>query len=159
MHTQANHFGIDAGCFPILLNNIPIDGARLQMFIQSARAVVFHGTEERRIKAFMTHRATVFPRFQIFANEPQYHRVNRNKTDLVAFAFDTEVHDALAALNVAQPQKAKLFAADAVIEQGGDNGTVPYTLQRVRGRGRQQRPGLRIAKGRRASFIYWLSAA
>ena len=30
------------------------------------------------------HRTTVFPRFQIFANEPQHHRVNRNKTDLVA---------------------------------------------------------------------------
>jgi hypothetical protein len=40
-----------------------------------------------------------------------------------------------------------------VIEQGGENGAIPYTLQRVRGRGLQQPPHLRIAERRRAALI------
>ena len=80
----------------------------------------------------------VFPHFQILPDEPQHHRVNGNEPDLVALALDAEVHDALAALHVAQPQQAQLFAPDAVIEQGGEYRAVPYTLQRVRGRGLQQ---------------------
>jgi hypothetical protein len=42
------------------------------------------------------------------------------------------MHKALSALQVADTQAAEFLAADAVIEQGGDYGTVAYTLQRVR---------------------------
>lgn len=48
--TQPNHFSIDAGCPPVLLNNIPVNGARLQMFIQRSCAVVFHGAEEGTVQ-------------------------------------------------------------------------------------------------------------
>ena len=116
------------------------------MLVERAGTVVFHGPEEGRIKAFMT-------RFQILPNEPQHHRVNGNKPDLVALAFDAEVHDALAALHIAQAQQAQFLAPDAVIEQRGKNGAVPYTLQRVRGRGLQQSAGLCVAQGRGAAFI------
>jgi hypothetical protein len=54
--------------------------------------------------------------------------VNGNKPDFVALALDTEVHDALAALHITQAEQAQLFAADAVIEQGGEDGPIPYTL-------------------------------
>jgi hypothetical protein len=95
----------------------------------------------------------VFPRFEILADEPQRHRVNGNKPDLVALAFDAQMHDALAALHIAQAQQAEFFAADAVIEQGGENGAVAPSLQRVRGRGLQQSPGLCIAKRWRTALI------
>ena len=64
--------------------------------------------------------------------------MNRHEPDLVPLTLDSEVHDALAALHVAHPQQAQLLTPDAVIEQGGKYGTIPYTLQRVRGRGLQQ---------------------
>src|ERR1700732_2053715 len=76
-----------------------------------------------------------------------------HETNLAALAVDTKVHDALAALHIANTQQAEFFAADAVIEQGGQNRAVPYTLQRVDGRGLQQPAGLRVAEGRRAAFI------
>jgi hypothetical protein len=66
--------------------------------------------------------------------------MHRNVTDFVPFALDAEVHHALAALHVAEPQEAKLLAADAVIEEGSEYRAVPYTLQRFKGRGLQQPP-------------------
>jgi hypothetical protein len=77
----------------------------------------------------------MLPDCEIFADQPQCHRVNRNKPDFVAFALHPEMHDALAALHIAQAQQAQLFTADAVIEQGGEDRAIPYTLRRVRGRG------------------------
>ena len=95
----------------------------------------------------------VFPERQILLNQPLRHRVNGNEPSLIAFALYAEVHDTLAALHVADPQVAKLFPADAVIEQGRQYRAIPYTLQRVRGRGFQQTPCLCVAQGRRAAFI------
>src|SRR6202035_5017894 len=40
-----------------------------------------------------------------------------------------------------------------MIEQGGEYRAIPYTLQRVRGRGLQKAPHLRITKSRRAALI------
>ena len=47
------------------------------------------------------------------------------------------------------------LALAPVVETGsGDShGAVPYTLQRVRGRGLQQSPGLRIPQRRRTAFV------
>ena len=63
------------------------------------------------------------------------------------------MHDALTALHIAHAQEAQLFAADTVIEQGSQYGAVPYTLQRIQGRGLQQSPRLCVAQGRSAAFI------
>jgi len=72
---------------------------------------------------------------------------------LVPLALDAQMHDALAALHIAQTQQAKFFAAGAVIEQGREYRPIPYSLQRVRGRGLKQSPSLRVAESRRAAFI------
>ena len=68
--------------------------------------------------------------------------MDRHEPDLVALALDAKMHHALTALHVAHAQKAEFLAADAVVEQGGKYRAIPYTLQRVRGRGVQQTPGL-----------------
>ena len=78
--------------------------------------------------------------------------MNGDEPDLVAFAVDSEVHDALAALQIAQAQQTKFLPAHAVIEQCGENRAVPYTLQRVRGRGLEKSSNLRIAERRRAAL-------
>jgi len=93
-------------------------------------------------------------RRQIFLNQPPRHRVHRDESDLVALPLDAEVHHALAALYIADAKREqKLFAPDAVIEQGGQYRAVPYALQRIGGRGLQQPPRLRIAEGRRAACV------
>jgi len=79
--------------------------------------------------------------------------VNGNKPDLVPLAFDAEMHHALPALQVAQPQQAQLLSSDAVIEQGGQYCPVPYTLQRVWGRGLQEPTRLGVTQRRRNSPI------
>jgi hypothetical protein len=49
-------------------------------------------------------------------------------------AVNPEVHHALAAVQVAQPQPAEFLAADTVIEQGGQDGAIAHALERVLGR-------------------------
>ena len=141
------------GQFRILHDDVVIDGARIEVLIKRPCAIVRHRPEEGRVQAFMAHPPAVLPRFEVFTDKPQHHRVNGNKPDFVALAVDAKMHDALAALHIAQPEQAQLLTADAVIEQGGEDGAVPYTLQRVRGRGLQQTPHLRIAERRRAALI------
>jgi hypothetical protein len=93
---------------------------RIEGLIESAGTIVRYRPEEGSIQAFMAHRPAVFPRFQIFTNKPQHHRVNRNKPGFVALFLDAEVYDALAALHIPQPEQAQLLTPDAVIEQGGE---------------------------------------
>jgi hypothetical protein len=40
---------------------------------------------------------------EIILNHPLCSRIDRHKPDLVAFAFDTKMHDALAALQILYP--------------------------------------------------------
>ena len=54
---------------------------------------------------------------------------------------------------IAEAQQAEFFTADAVIEQGGEDCAIPYTLQRVRGRGLKQSAGLRITQRGRATLV------
>jgi len=51
---------------------------------------------------------------------------------------------ALAVLNVANTQAAKLLAAHTVIEQGGQDSALAQALERVRRRGLQQLAGLGV---------------
>jgi hypothetical protein len=71
---------------------------------------------------------------QIFLDEPLRHGMHRHEADLVALALDAKMHDTLTALHVAHPEPAQLLAADAVIEQGGQNCAIAHALERVRGR-------------------------
>jgi hypothetical protein len=68
-----------------------------------------------------------------------YARVSTGEQDtaaqVVALALDPEVHHALATLDIAHPDPAQLLTAHAVIEQGGQDGPVAHTLERVSGGG------------------------
>ena len=76
-----------------------------------------------------------------------------NKPDLVALTLDPKMHHALTTLHVLDPQPAQLLAADAVIEQGGQDGAIAHALERVRRRRLQQLARLSVAERRRAAFI------
>ena len=80
----------------------------------------------------------MLPRFEVLADEAQRHRVNRHETDFVALALDTEVHDALTALHIAQTQQAQPLTPDIVIEQCGEDRTDPLRPSACPGRGLQQ---------------------
>jgi hypothetical protein len=56
------------------------------MLIKRTGALVRNRSEEGRVEAFAAHRPTVFRRFEVFADETPYHRVNEDKSDLVTFA-------------------------------------------------------------------------
>jgi len=79
--------------------------------------------------------------------------MNRHEPDFLALALDAEMHDTLAALHVLHPDPAQLFAANAVIEQGGEDRPVAQAFQRIARRSIQQFPGLGVAEGRGAAFI------
>ena len=153
MYTDAHRFSRDTRRFCIFHDNVAIDGTRIEVPVERAGAIVRHRPEEGRVQTFVAHRPAVFPHFEVFADEAQHHRVNGNKPDLVTFTLHSEMHDALAALHIAQTQQAQLLAADAMIEQGSEYRAVPYTLQRVRGRGLQQSPDLRVTERRRTALI------
>jgi hypothetical protein len=77
--------------------------------------------------------------------------VNGNKPYLFTLVLDAEMHHSLSALQVAQAQQAQLLTPDAVIEQGGEYRTIPYTLQSVRDT--QQSPRLCVRHSRSAALI------
>ena len=63
------------------------------------------------------------------------------------------MHDALSAMRVFYSQAAELFTPDTVIQQGSQDGPIPDSLERVRGRSFQYFPGLCVAeRWRAASF-------
>jgi len=96
----------------ILHDDVAVDGTRIEVLVERPRAVIRNGPEEGRVQAFMAHRPAVLPRFQILPDKPQRHRVNGDKPYLVTLAPDAKVHDALAALQIAQRQQAQLLTAN-----------------------------------------------
>ena len=75
------------------------------MAIQSARAVVFYRPEQSAVDVL-----TVPRQGQIVLDRPLRGRVNRHKADLLPFTLDPEMHDALTAVQILDPQAAELFA-------------------------------------------------
>ena len=65
---------------------------------------------------------------QVFFDQALRGHMHRHKAYFVALAFNPEVHYAVAALNVPDPEGAELFTADAVIEQGGEDSAIAHTL-------------------------------
>src|SRR5579871_1645445 len=104
MHAQTIHLCIDAGLAAILTQNIPVYRSRIKVLVEHACPIILHGPEERFLKILMLLPPAVFPRLQIFAYEPECHRVNGNEPDFPALAVDAEMHDAFTALQVLEPQ-------------------------------------------------------
>ena len=90
---------------------------------------------------------------QILLDRALRGRVDGNETDLVALAHDAKMQDTLAAVQVLDPEAAELLAADAVIEQGGENGAVTHPLERFGGRRVKQFASLTVAKRRGGTFV------
>jgi hypothetical protein len=70
MHADADSFSADACRLGVFHDDIAIDGPRIEVPVERAGAIVRDGPEEGRVKAFMTHRPAVLPRFEILSDEP-----------------------------------------------------------------------------------------
>src|SRR5581483_5521018 len=79
--------------------------------------------------------------------------VDGHEAHLVALALDPKVHHALSALHIAHAQPAEFFAADTVIEEGGQNGAIALTLERIFRRRLEQFAHLGVTERRRRAFI------
>jgi hypothetical protein len=104
----------------VLADDVAVDGAGIEVLRQCSRPVIPDRAEKRAVQL-----TTVFRGFKVFVDEPYCTRMHRDITDLVALTLNAEVLDALAGLDIAHAQSAELFAADAVIEQGSENGLIP----------------------------------
>ena len=88
---------------------------------------------------------------EIFLDQPLRGGMHGNKSDFVALALDPKMHHALTALQVLHAQPAQLLAAQAVIEQGSQDGAIAFAFERVVWRRFEQLARLRIAERRRCS--------
>lgn len=68
--------------------------------------------------------------FQVQMDAPGRHRVQGEVPDLATFAVDLQVLNAAAFLDVAHLQLRRFFAAQAVVEQHGQDGPIAQTLER-----------------------------
>jgi hypothetical protein len=137
---------VDAGVAAVFRQDVFVDGARIEMFVEHACAVIFGRPEEGTVQIYPLLRP-VFRHLQVLTNEPKGHRMQRDVANLAALALDAQVHQPFASLHIPQPQQAQFLAPNAVIKEGGENGPVPYTLQCVGGRGIQQN-GVRLRQYR-----------
>ena len=90
---------------------------------------------------------------QIFFDQLLRRHMHGNEPNLAVLAVHPEMHHALTALQVTQPQPAEFLTANTVIEQGGQNGAIAHALERIFRRRIKQLAGLGIAERRRRSFI------
>src|SRR5688500_680429 len=91
--------------------------------------------------------------FHIRMNEPLRLRRHRDEAHLVALALNAKVHDTFAPLIIAHAQLTELLPPDAVKEQRGYDSPVTNPFERVRRRGLEEGPGLRITERRRRAFV------
>ena len=89
---------------------------------------------------------------QIRLDQALRERMEWYEADLIAFAEDPKVGDAFPELDVAHGEPAKLLAADPVIEERCEDGSIPLAFERVLGRRREQCAGLVIRERRRHAF-------
>ncbi len=81
------------------------------------------------------------------------HGMQRQKADLAAFAVDAQVLDAASFLQVVGVQLRRFFAAQAVVQQHGQDGPIAQPLERFGVRSIEQLLGLVIAEGRGLAFV------
>ena len=79
--------------------------------------------------------------------------MHRHEAYFVALAMHPKMHHALTAVQIAQPQPAEFLAADAVIEQGGEDGAIAHALERILGRRIEKLAGLSVTQRRRRTFV------
>jgi hypothetical protein len=118
------------------------------MPIEMAGPVVFHWAEQGAVQI-----APMSRNHKIVLDHPLGCCVDRDEADLLALSFDTKMHHPLAAVQVFDLEPAEFFTADAMIKQGGQNGAVAHTFERVGQWRFQQLARLTIAQSRRTSFI------
>ena len=148
MDTEPDDLDIYAEFASVLPDDVAINGTRIEGSIQCARSIVPDGPEEGtgQIAAKLQHG-------QVLGNESLSHLMHGNIPDFVPLPFDTKVQHALACLQITDTQLAELFPPDAVVEQGGQDCPVTYTLEGVAWRRIEEPSRLSIAESRRAAFI------
>src|SRR6516165_5388335 len=148
MHAKAVDLSADASLKRIFADDILMHRTAVERLVEFARAIVSHRTEHwgGDIRAVAGER-------QIFLDETLRHGMHGNKPYLVALTLDPEMHHALTALHVTDLQTAELLTANSVIEQGGQNGAITDTFERVSRRRIEQLARLGIAQRRRRAFI------
>ena len=66
---------------------------------------------------------------QIFFDQPLRQYLDRYEPDFAALALHPKMQHALTALHVLYAQAAEFLAADSVVEQGGQDGTIADALE------------------------------
>ena len=149
MHAQAVDLGADAGLQAVLAHNVAVERGGVKGTVEFFRgAVVADGAEEGPGRI-----AGVAGEGQVFLDEALGQGVCRHKPHLIPLAPDEEVHHALAALHILDEQAAQLLAAQAVIEQGDQDGPVAHALEGIFGGRGEQLAGLGIAQGGGSAFV------
>ena len=149
MHAQPVDFGADARLQAVFAQDIAVHRRGIERPVQFLRgAIVLDGPEEGT-----GHVGAVAREREIFLDQPLRRGMHGNKPDFVALALDPKMHHALTALNVPHAQPAQLLTAQAVIEQGSQDGAIAFALERVVWRRFEQLARLRIAERRRAAFV------
>ena len=107
----------------VFANDVAIDRGRIEVAVKAAGTVVLDRAEEGALEV------TAMPgQRQILLARTLRRCIDWNKADLGALAVDPKMQDALAAVQILDPETAELLAANAVIEQGGQNGAVAHPL-------------------------------
>ena len=90
---------------------------------------------------------------QVFLDQSLREHMDGYKADFAALALDPKMQHPLTALHVLNAQAAEFLTADAVIEQGGEDGAIADALERIVGRRVEQLAGLGITQCWRAAFV------
>jgi hypothetical protein len=114
VYTQPDNFGADARFSTVFAHDVPVHRTWIERPVETASAVVFDRPKQRPVEicAMPGHG-------QIGLDRTLRGGIDGHKADLGALAFNPEMHDALAAMQVLYPETAELFTADPMIEQGG----------------------------------------
>src|SRR5271163_5188904 len=143
MHTETIHFGADTSLQAIFAHNIPIHRVGIEGPVELLGAIIGH-----RTKHGAGGIGSVAGERQIFLDQPLRQHLDGYEPDLTAFSLDPKMQHALPALDVLYTQAAELLAADAMIEQGGQDGAIADTFEGIVGWRIEQLAGLGITEGR-----------
>jgi hypothetical protein len=119
MYTKPVHLGADAGLQPILNDDVAINRGGIEWPIQLPSSIIRHRVKHRAIDI-----SGMPGECQVLLNQTLGRHMHGNKADLVALALNPAMQHPLAALNIAHPEPAQFLTADAVIEQGVENGAI-----------------------------------
>jgi hypothetical protein len=90
---------------------------------------------------------------EVFFEERGGGRMDGELSNPRALAVDCQTRDATTRGIVADPETAEFAAAEGVVEENSQNGSVAFTFQCVRRRGCEQSLGLGIGEGRGLALV------